>query len=79
MIELRNETDHEFIDISSELWRRYDFADGDEVLIELPLCLSVSASGGARILDTEGLCHYVPEGWIHLEWRVREGAPHFVK
>lgn len=85
MIELRNETDKEFIDISSELWRRYFFStvsdrlEGEVVTILEPQWLSVSDNGSARILDGEGFCHYIPFGWIHLEWLVREDAPHFVK
>lgn len=85
MIQLRNQTDKEFIDISSELWRRYYFPttsdrlEGEEVTIFEPRWLSVSENGAARILDEAGFCHYIPFGWIHLEWQVREDGPHFVK
>ena len=74
-----NATDLEFTDISSELWREYQFLGGDTVRIEAPLKLNVSDSGGHRIFDAEGMSHYIPAGWVHLKWVVRDGAPNFVK
>lgn len=74
-----NATDLEFTDISSELWREYRFLGGDTVLIRAPLKLNVSDSGGHRIFDAEGVSHYVPAGWVHLKWVVRDGAPSFVQ
>lgn len=79
MIELRNETEHEFVDISSELWREYTFGSGAKVRINEPAYLSVSKSGGARLLTMAGRSIYIPFGWIALEWVAREGAPHFIK
>lgn len=78
MIELKNETDAEFTNISSEEYREYRFA-GETVRITAPCWLNVSASGGHRILDAVGLSHYIPTGWIHLQWKAKEGQPHFVK
>jgi hypothetical protein len=78
--------DAEFTDISGEEWRKYLFAE--EVLpdgrirrsvslqINGPAYLNVSPSGGHRILDKEGISHYVPCGWKHLSWKAN---PHFVK
>jgi len=76
-MEFRNESEHEFADISSEAWRKYRFPDGDVVINE-PQHLSVSDSGGHRILDGSGRSHYIPAGWFHLEWQAFDGAPHFV-
>lgn len=77
-IELRNDTNLEFIDISTEAIRMYEF---DEEIIEItrPQWLNVSESGGHRILDGDGIGHYIPWGWLHLFWVPKEGAPHFVK
>ena len=77
--ELRNETDWEFTDISSETERVYVFPNGQTYRVDHPLALHVSDSGGHRIFDGEH-CHYVQprEGWA-IRWRVRDGAPHFVK
>ena len=79
MIELRNESNLAFVCISSEEQRTYTFPDGELVHIKQPCWLAVSASGGHRILDSAGTCHYIPTGWIHLTWDVKDGAPHFVK
>ena len=74
-----NATDLEFTDISSELWREYQFLGGDRIRIEEPLKLNVSESGGHRIFDSAGISHYIPAGWVHLQWAVKDGAPNFVK
>ena len=77
--DLRSEIHTTFTDISSEEGRTYHFPGGDMVSIPLPLALSVAKSGGHRILDTYGCSHYIPKGWIHIKWTVKEGSPHFVK
>lgn len=69
-------TDLEFKDISTEEYREYVFADLI-VRIEAPKKLHVSASGGHRIIDAGGVSHYVPTGWRHLSWQVKDGAPEF--
>lgn len=74
-----NATDLEFTDISSEQWREYRFLGGETVRIEAPRQLNVSESGGHRIFDSHGVSHYIPAGWIHLSWQVKDGAPNFVK
>jgi hypothetical protein len=61
-------------DISSEEYRTYDFSDGGSITIKKPLRIKVSENGH-RILDADGVSHYVPKGWIHLYW---EGDPPFV-
>lgn len=77
--EFKNATDLEFADISSEQWREYRFLGGETIRINAPLKLNVSDSGGHRIFDKEGVSHYIPAGWIHLKWTVKDGAPNFVK
>jgi hypothetical protein len=79
MTEFRNESGLEFTDISSEQSREYEFPGGNKVVIDSPMKLHVSASGGHRIFDAEGISHYVPSGWIHLSWLADDSAPHFVK
>ena len=64
----------EFVDISSEDYRTYQFNE-TLIRIEKPVKLNVSKSGGHRILDSEGISHYIPTGWQHLSWR---GSPPFV-
>jgi hypothetical protein len=77
--EFKNATDLEFTDISSEQWREYRFLSGETVRIDAPLQLNVSESKGHRIFDSHGVSHYIPPGWIHLKWKVKDGAPNFVK
>ena len=74
-----NATDLDFTDISSEQWREYRFLGGETIRIEAPQMLNVSESGGHRIFDGLGVSHYIPAGWIHLSWLVKEGSPNFVK
>ena len=62
-------------DISSEEYRTYHFPGGESVMIVSPHKLHVSDSGGHRVLDSNGISHYIPATWIHLEWK---GDPHFV-
>ena len=78
-VELRTEVfKGEWTDISSEIIRQYHFGD-TVVQIDFPCWLHVSASGGHRILDEDGYCHYIRCGWEHIMWRVKKDAPHFVK
>ena len=76
-IELKNESEREFIDISSEEWREYTYMNDASVFderIEKPQYLSRSESGH-YILDVEGVMHFMPKGWIHLKWKA---DPHMV-
>lgn len=73
-----NGTELKFTDISSEEFREYSFPGGDKVLIEKPLQLNVSKNGH-RIFDSNGVSHYIPQGWIHLKWMVKPGEYNFVK
>jgi hypothetical protein len=79
MVELINTSENSFTDISSEKYRVYDFGQYKLVRIDSPLQLSVSSSGGHRILDAQGISHYIPSGWIHLRWEAKANQPHFVK
>jgi hypothetical protein len=77
VVEFRNTSGLDFKDISSEQWREYTFPEGQAVRVVKPLKLYVS-DNGHRILDAEGVSHYVPFGWIHLKWLAKDGEPHFV-
>jgi hypothetical protein len=79
---MKNNSKHKFTSIASEAYREYTFPAPQgryvKVRIEKPTELSVSESGGHRLLDAEGVSHYVPSGWIHLSWKAKEGEPNFV-
>lgn len=79
MTEFRNNSDLDFVDISSEAERTYAWVGGQSLTIENPLKLHVAPSGSHRIFDGAGRSHYIPAGWHHLTWTARDGAPHFVK
>lgn len=67
----------EFKDISTELYRIYEYPDGKQIKIKLPVQLNVSKSGGHRVLDSAGMSHYIPVGWRHLYWKVKPGMKPF--
>jgi len=73
-----NESGLDFKDISSEVSRTYEFANGAKVTINNPLKIHISPSGSARVFDAQGVSHYIPAGFIHLFWTVKEGQPNFV-
>ena len=66
-----------FKSLTDEQYRVYDWLDGKTLKIENPTSLNVSASGGHRVLDAEGVSHYIPSGWKHLYWKVKEGKQPF--
>lgn len=69
-----------FKDISSEKFREYTYPNGCKLIIQEPLLINVSKSGGHRIFDDNGYCWYVQpaEGWS-IKWKPFDGEPHFVK
>jgi len=83
--ELKNESESEFTSIESEKYRIYRYESQYhlgyffEVTIQRPVAISVSSSGGHRVADADGKCHYIPWGWRHLYWEPKEGQNHFVK
>jgi len=76
---MKNESGLVFTVIDSEKYRTYVWKGGDKVTITEPTHLNVSPSGGHRILDKNGVSHYIPAGWLHLYWEVFDGQPNFVK
>jgi hypothetical protein len=76
---MKNNTDLQFTDISSEEYRNYTFPDGLQITINNPTHLNVSAKGNHRLLDASGVSHYIPTGWVWLSWKAKDGQPNFVK
>ena len=80
MPEYTDNPDLIFQDISTELWRKYQYPQGLEVKIQKPVAVCVSnkhrdfGGNGHRIVDDRGVSHYIPAGWIHLSWQAKEGA-----
>lgn len=78
-LELINESDREFTDISSEVSRMYMFNNGNTLEIEHPQFLSVSDSGNHYVVDVKSRVYVVAPGWMALTWQPKAGQPHFVK
>jgi hypothetical protein len=78
--DLRNKGSYEFIDISTEEYRTYRNPVGDLFLhIVEPIALAVSESGH-RVLDADGTSYWInATDFAVVEWRAKEGQPHFVK
>lgn len=79
MTELINKSNHKFTDIGTERYREYHYPDGTNLHINWPSQLSVSESGGHRLMDLTGKCYYIPTGWRYITWVPIEGQSHFVK
>jgi hypothetical protein len=69
--------EYEWKDIDDEEFRTYEFPGGCKVVIDHPLKIHVSKSGGHRIFDQDGISHYIPSGWINLWWIAKENEANF--
>jgi hypothetical protein len=74
--DLKANPELEFGDLTDEQYRVYEYPD-KEVKIMNPVALNVSKSGGHRVLDGKGVSHYLPAGWRHLYWVVKDDKLHF--
>ncbi len=78
MLALTKNKDLKFHDISAETWREYKYPDGTKVRIERPAAVAFSdkhrafGGNGHRIVDLDATAHYIPAGWVHLTWQVKE-------
>lgn len=66
----------EFIDISNETYRTYEFANGRVLTIYDPKGINISDSRGHRIITKDGWSLYVKpaEGWF-IHWRTNDNVP----
>lgn len=68
------------IDISSEEWRIYAYANGT-FKIEEPATLHVLTDERGtthRVIDKAGVTHRPERGWTGISWKPHDGAPAFV-
>ena len=70
--------DRNWLDISSEAYRQYFFSGRDTYMINKPVKLLVSDSGGHRVFDEAGQCHYISPRWLAILWVAKANAPDFV-
>lgn len=66
------------IDITSEEYRIYTFADGKTFRIDSPAKLFVVDGNSHRVVDTDGVTHRPSHGYVGISWKPREGQPAFV-
>ncbi len=83
MIDLINETELKFEPLVDE-WREYDYVVGGKIVtmrVESPRWVNIHPVHGAhRILDADGVCHYMPGNWlprVGLRWKVPAEHAHF--
>jgi hypothetical protein len=65
-------TQDDFETINNEVYRTYTFPSGAIVKIEEPVKI-LRNERGHRLISADGTCHYVPVGWVHLQWKPKEG------
>jgi hypothetical protein len=66
------------VDISSESYREYTFANGATVTVHNPLRLVTKRQEGGdshRIIAKGGRGHYIPVGWLMISWETKAGYP----
>lgn len=75
LVEVTENPDLEWKNISDEMVREYGFHDGSVVSIKNPVGLIISPSGGHTVVNEAGDATYIPYKWNRLSWRPMEGAP----
>ena len=73
-----NEAKVEPIDISSEAYRVYTFADGKRFRVENPDKLYILPCGSHRVVDLDGVTHRPERGYVGISWKPLAGQPAFV-
>ncbi len=66
------------LDISSEEFRIYTYADGSTYRIDRPVTLFVIPSEKAdshRVIDEAGVTHRPTLGYLGISWKPRDGEP----
>jgi hypothetical protein len=66
------------VDISSEAYRFYTYADGKTFRIDGPVSLYVLPNGSHRIVDGSGLTHRPSPDFVGISWMPQTGQPAFV-
>ena len=79
-VEFINESGLEFVDISSEAERTYNFPNDSILTLKDPLWLSVSRNGRHRVFLADGTSWYIKpaESWA-ISWKAKEGYPNFAR
>jgi hypothetical protein len=68
----------EFVSVKGQLYRYYDVPTGKggstvRIKVENPEWLFVRDSGSHTLIDAEGQTHYIPNYFVHIVWKNKEG------
>lgn len=66
-----------FKDLRGEVSRIYVFPGGDQLVVENPVQLRVTASGHQRLVDADGNSYIIAPGWLYIRFKVKPGQPPF--
>lgn len=69
------------LDITSEEFRVYTYADGSTFRVENPATLFViddERGTTHRVVDTDGVTHRPERGFVGISWAAKAGQPKFV-
>lgn len=69
------------VDITSEEFRVYTYADGSTFRIEQPATLHIIEDERGtthRVVDKAGVTHRPERGFVGISWKPAEGQPSFV-
>lgn len=64
----------ENINISNESYRLYRYQKGENIMIRNPKTLYIDSNGDHKVADAEGQTHIVKKGWMHLKFKLHDGA-----
>lgn len=70
----------EFVSIQNEVERFYDVPNKERrgetirVVIKEPQWLFVRSSGAHQVITPDGFTHYIPNSFVHLAWKQKEGT-----
>jgi len=66
------------LDISSEQWREYRYANGTTFRIDCPKELHITDDGSHRVIDEFGVTHRPERNYNGISWKPKHGSPAFV-
>lgn len=66
-----------FKDLRGEASRMYVWPNGDQLVIERPQQLRVTASGYQRLVTEDGDSYIIAPGWLYIRFKVKPGQPPF--
>ena len=70
----------EFVSVQNEVERFYDVPNKERkgetirVVIKDPQWLFVRSSGAHQVVTPDGFVHYIPNSFVHLAWKQKEGT-----